>query len=394
MKTTVQIPVYRLPELTTAFEKLNEKAIKLGCKPAYVTFGENKFVTIEHNPDSKVKLEVTETTIEYEIVKLNGWEFIGTLDHELGNVIVKPVPGKTVPSKYFTADHKDCDHCHIKRARKETFIVRHESGETKQVGRNCLKDFLGIDPAKILSLLGSIGDLFREFEERDWFGGGKQYYSIDLDKMVEASVVYTGKHGYISKAKADERIVPSTADIIRDYFFGDDPFSSYYKDLREEINSGKNEESSEKALKVIGWAKKQAADNADKDFWHNIQTFIELEAIPSKYFGYLVCLPALWHKACEEEKEHEKELNEYFGAIGKRVTEELEITSVNHSESYYGYTTIFNLKDKAGHSFVWFASGQIPGEKGESGNAKFTIKDHKEYKGRKQTIVNRLTWLS
>jgi hypothetical protein len=48
------------------------------------------------------------------------------------------------------------------------------------------------------------------------------------------------------------------------------------------------------------------------------------------------------------------------------------------------------MVDEAGHSFTWFCSGK-PLEEGKVYEVKATVKKHDEYKGVKQTIVNRVT---
>ena len=91
-----------------------------------------------------------ETYFEIEVTgtapKLEGWDFIGTIDHnrdDSGKVVnlLRNVPGKSIPHKYHDVG-TNCDHCGKNIYRKDTFIVE-KDGDTKQVGRSCLKDFLG-----------------------------------------------------------------------------------------------------------------------------------------------------------------------------------------------------------------------------------------------------------
>src|SRR3972149_3916096 len=57
-------------------------------------------------------------------------------------MILRNVPGETLPESWRRADQK-CDHCGLIRKRNETFVVRHEDGTLKQIGRQCIADFLG-----------------------------------------------------------------------------------------------------------------------------------------------------------------------------------------------------------------------------------------------------------
>lgn len=79
---------------------------------------------------------------------LEGWEFLGTV-HSLGEeAVLNAAPGKQIPEEYRTAKPV-CDHCETARHRKDTFIVS-KDGQTRRVGRNCLRDFLGHASAEAL----------------------------------------------------------------------------------------------------------------------------------------------------------------------------------------------------------------------------------------------------
>ena len=79
--------------------------------------------------------------------KVEGYEFIGTLeyiDSENCNLIKKINPDVQVPEKYRTST--ECDHCKTKRLRKKTVLLRNlETNEFVQIGRACIKDYLGVD---------------------------------------------------------------------------------------------------------------------------------------------------------------------------------------------------------------------------------------------------------
>jgi hypothetical protein len=75
---------------------------------------------------------------------LTGWSLAAIVEHRDGQAMLRPVSeaGEHLAPGEFSAPR--CEHCGVRRRRVETFIVvRAESGEPRQVGSGCLRDFLG-----------------------------------------------------------------------------------------------------------------------------------------------------------------------------------------------------------------------------------------------------------
>ena len=81
---------------------------------------------------------------------------------------------------------------------------------------------------------------------------------------------------------------------------------------------------------------------------------------------------------------------EYVGEIGDRDVFELKIEKVIGLDGYYGHSSMHIMTDANGNTFVWNTATKTL-EVGTTYNLKGTIKDHKEYKGVKQTILTRCT---
>jgi len=76
--------------------------------------------------------------------RYQGWRFVAAVDAVEGGTILRYPLGSTaeVPNDQIRAG--ECDHCHTTRARRSTVLVAHDdNGQLLQVGRSCLKDFLG-----------------------------------------------------------------------------------------------------------------------------------------------------------------------------------------------------------------------------------------------------------
>lgn len=100
----------------------------------------------------------------------------------------------------------------------------------------------------------------------------------------------------------------------------------------------------------------------------------------------------------------EKENSRYFGRIGERVERKVMIKKIHSYErqSYYSYgkdtVYITVLEDEEGHRFVYHSTNSIRKNigsftlyfrEGDSLTLRFGIKDHTEYKGFKQTVIER-----
>lgn len=95
-------------------------------------------------------------------------------------------------------------------------------------------------------------------------------------------------------------------------------------------------------------------------------------------------------KKREEEKAAKKEIDSsgvWIGEIKKREVFELTIEKVLTFETMYGYMTV-NLM-KCGANTVVYKGNSSLGEAGDTIKVKATVKEHGEYEGVKQTIINR-----
>lgn len=93
----------------------------------------------------------------------------------------------------------------------------------------------------------------------------------------------------------------------------------------------------------------------------------------------------------------EKEISQYVGQIGEKLEAEVTYlyTASIEVQSFYGFGTetlcIHNFKDASGNKLIWKTGKGLPEgiEKESKVVLKGTIKEHKEYKEEKQTILTR-----
>lgn len=154
MNKTFDIAEGNLDQLTTKLNKLNARLVKIGSQPC--TF---RVTGHRDEPDSADKNKVHRfltVSLDTPEQQTNGWTFQATIVHTAEGNIIRALPGVEVPPTHREgAQH--CDHCGTNRMRRDTYIVRNEAGEVKQVGSTCLGEFLGYrTPALLCAALDCV----------------------------------------------------------------------------------------------------------------------------------------------------------------------------------------------------------------------------------------------
>ena len=108
-------------------------------------------------------------------------------------------------------------------------------------------------------------------------------------------------------------------------------------------------------------------------------------------------------KANEPEKNDDDLVSDYVGNIGERITVDITIKKISSFESHYSYygetNYLYKFEDSAGNIYTWKTSGGLdnevngkltPMQEGDTCTIAGTVKDHKEYKGDKETVLTRV----
>ena len=346
---TYTIPVWNIPVLEQRVAKLSKRAIKLGCDPLAITIHEENMVddpkiSAEVKKDLKKKLlpipqiKVCTVTIDGATPKLAGWKFVGTLDHYSlpGNVIVNTVPGEVVPQEFHTGDPL-CGHCNKIRQRKETFVVENDDGRTMQVGRQCIKDFLGHNPAQLIGWLQSLYELTADEEDERFYGGRVEHY-LDLTQVLVTSAAVIRNHGWTPRsAESPERQATSS----RVSYVINRPWMAKEVPLWEEYIASLQigDEDTDEAIAAVQWL--NAQDDNGNEYMHNLKVIGEAGTLTSKLLGYACSIISAYQRAVDklayEKSEAKLKLNEHFPAeIKTRITTNVEITKIRLIDGQWG----------------------------------------------------------
>lgn len=328
-------------------------------------------------------IEKQKITVTIAPIKLNGWRFISRIEHLLDSDsqtyvnLLYTSPTETVDSTFQTCA-PDCDHCHIKRYRKDTFIVRHDDGITKQVGSTCLADFLGIDATKFIAAADYVGDLEGIFKEESESSGGSSSDAFGINEVIRVAAAATASGGYISVAKAEVMQRCSTKDSVLNYLFS-------RKDQDEIIppeQFAKSESLANKAIAFVESLRELDFATIDSDYIRNMAAIAKAGYCPRKAIGILASSVV----ACQRDEERKAKIDEakqstHQGTVGEKIgltgeTLRLTVVMTKHLDSDFGCKTLVKFVDANGNRYLWFQSGMSTYTVGETFDATGTVKKH------------------
>jgi hypothetical protein len=358
------IPEGNLGALIAKLEKLNDKAVKLGCGSVSWTVGDSQFVKVDGKTIAVYNVEV----VGQEPV-IDGWRFVAKVEHlESGNVI-RNLSEKSLPVEFRDSSFERCDHCHTKRQRNFTFVIV-KDGEYKQVGSTCLKDFLGHgDPLAIAELAENIANIEHVVSEFYYDENTTSDY-VELSEYMSYVAMSVRLHGWESRSKA---IGVPTADMAM--------LAMYPGKYTEKVYP--TEQDCKEATATIDYIR-NVEDNGE--YFHNLSVIFSQDYISIRnHLGYAASAIIAYQKYVEQKARVDSSKSEYQGEIKKRQEWTLTVTRIFSYESAYGVCHTTLMQDDAGNEFVWKTGKAL--EQGQTYTGKATVKEHKEYRGIKQTVL-------
>jgi hypothetical protein len=411
MNTEIKkIPTQNLETLKSKVAKLNKRAKRLGIAPMELIEGATT-VTYERDECMRlIPISRTEVSIKGESPIINGWMLVATITPEQGGNLVKCVPGESVPKEYRQADTRVCDHCNTKRHRKDVFIIKHEDGSFKQVGRNCIADFLGhASPEALIGKCSYLIEAQECLEEAEEYGGyGFRELELDIVEVLAATAMLIRQIGWVSKAQANSLMETSTSELSWEILNPPttEPAASQHKKWIDNKKLFINDTDRKLAEDAVELAKNLPEDT-DSDYLHNLRVACNCLTVRSKNLGITCSAVAAYMRERDREAElqRQREKNATRGHVGeikkRQDFEDLIVVGVHVFENYYGTTTIVRFEDTDGNILVWksstgpeWASDAYHSDEDVKLNIKATVKEHGDYKGVPQTIVTRVKLLT
>jgi hypothetical protein len=401
-----------IDKLAEGVAKLNRRADKLGVPAIQLHIGEREIcftcpkekgptVSTDRNAwgtEAKpVAHERAEVSIHGEPPMLAGWTCCAVVDHLSNGTITRyPFNGPQIDLTPYRGADGTCDHCNTARKRHETFIVAHDDGQEKRVGRSCLRDFLGhSDPSKVIGHLNLYAKAFALIEGAEEAGFDTGVTFMDLPVFLGYVACQMRTHGWCSKGKAyEEGHHGATADIAAHEYWTAHSTAT----LKPTTDDGVRGQA------ALDWARALTDEIiGDNDYLFNLRAVCTDDYIRPKRAGIgasvIVAAERAFAKAAEKAADANKS-NLHIGAEKERLTLELTLVFTREIDGYYGVSTLHRFEDAAGNCFVWFASNPeiIPEGTskrainiGETFTLAGTVKGHDDFKGRLQTKLTRVS---
>lgn len=409
--------------------KLQRRATKLGVQAPVYGFGahediaENELHLDDNGPRGYRPVQVLRRywpcTVTGAAPKFEGWTLVATLQvmtaDEAGKasqVLIRSIASEPAPGRYRNVETaSDCDHCQTRRFRRDTFLVRHDDGTWKQVGRQCIRDFLGHQSPEQIARMAEFWLAARELGEEGSFGGrgGRVVERWRLETFLGYVAAVMEKWGWLSKSKAKELAVSKepTAYIALRHM------NPSKEDLRDQ-RQGKWERLTPtdahkaRAAEAIEWMRNlPEAEWASSDYFYNLHVIVELGVVEPRTLGYGASLIIACDKALERVRERQaRPESNHIGEVGKRARFTLTLVkqmTIDKGHDGYGATSYMHIfADAAGNDVKWFGSKQLANhdpltgrylgdvQVGETVEVVATVKKHDLYKERKQTILTRV----
>jgi hypothetical protein len=354
------IPPTNLTGLRVELARLNRKAARLGLPPMEITSVSEELV----DDDGFATVEVE---IAGAVPSFSGWSFGGVAERlESGKTIFHGPRSAEVPERFQTLGNC-CEHCGHKRNRSHVYAVAHEDGTWLQVGRSCIKDFLG--GVSLAAFCWEPVAELREFEEEST--RSHRASCIHVASVIGCAVQQVREHGFVPARSLD---ITSTADRVRGA-------------LREGPRTP--EEDSAKGAVIKSFF--AGAEPRGNDYFDKLRDLCACAFVESRNLGILVSAVTAYDReqALIAERAATKQSN-HVGAVGNRI--DLVVTvarNITLPDYGYGESTLLIMHDADGNVFTWKSSRQFDTEEKETFAIRGTVKDHTDYKGTAQTVLTR-----
>jgi hypothetical protein len=276
----------------------------------------------------------------------------------------------------FLARWQDCDHCGFKRDRRASFVCEAEDGQRVVIGRQCSRDFLGLDAAELLAREAIRKSLSAGGEEEESTGGWGSHY-IHVPSLVLKAYLVAKRLGGYSR---------DTSDVFKDHVAAlegakDYGRSTHYRDLRRDYEAW---------LEKVKPEPMNFAEFADYvygttgDFGQNLQIAFSCEYAKPKRRNLILAGVGLYiGRLLKQVREVEDDARKgrppaklLAGAEKDRVDFEGEVERCFPLPSDFGPKTLIAIVADDGSRCVHISTSEVKPEAGRRYAIRATIKRH------------------
>lgn len=367
---TVIVPVAEIESFRKQISKFNKKASKAGANPVEIVSC-NPFEAIKEVTEDGIKVtECFEMVLESTTFKIGNYktDAIISLD-DTGIALVHSFSDKFRNIETDDVDFRRCDHCNVRHARK-TVVVLDENGKEIQVGKSCVKDYMGVS----VSTFEWIVNEFKAITEKEYEMSSYGYLCDDVGTVLAVTHNSVKANGYVKVDDADIGVIPTKLVV------------------GEMLRSGKytlTEEDCAWADMAIDLIKNMLPTN---DYQHNIHKIVKNGYCSHKNLGILCSAIVMIQKMQQREKVQSDAVeSKHVGDIKERITFNGEFLVKVPMDGFYGMSMLYIIQDDEGNQYKWISTSanhfdHMVGDKAEIVG---TVSKHDEFRGVKQTILKR-----
>lgn len=388
-------PTYRIPaDRFTSFQlRIDEANSKLERNGIQERFSYNKTDRIVTDKHTGFRHRVYDITLNTPSISCGDWKFTGAHTRAAnGNILHHFATGGDTQITTMM-----CDHCGHKRDRAKVFTVTNENtGETKQVGTNCLEAFLGIRPKGLWALEDGIdlSDLDTDDDEIAAFGFTENSI-VTADEMFTATFRQVATDGkFIPRTNCAPYEVP-TADSVTER-------------IKDGTVSEATTDESARMDALLEWV-----DNVDatgNDYLTNLQTVLAPDedghrVVTAKHIPLAASAVTAYERHLEQIKRNKakaaldaRKVKGFLAEPGTSLKDKdvtAEILRVSVGQDYgYGAPLHVTMIDDNGHVIYWRCTGTLGTDIDEGTRVRITsgrVKDNRvsDYNGDWETVLTR-----
>lgn len=365
MTETYNVPVFYLDDLKKLIKKLERRGANVYCNIRERDSFVDKCDWLFDEGRKKVELVPVDLNVEFNLGEYN---YIAEIEHtEKGNLI-HAVGNEVIPTEYRTRCY--CDHCNTSRKRRETYLFK-KGDKFMQVGSSCINDFFNWNALSILEVMTEL-----------------QHYNYTGIKVAEDDFFKGMYNNHYSNCYGTEDLINRFYQLILR-----DGYSTYEQNPKrfDDVFDGK--------IKVDHKYDKEVKDiinvvntdwyNDKSDYCHNIKVMVELDIVENKNRAMLY---SFVFSAINYLNKLNNNGGKYLGNIGDKIDCNVKSYRVLFTQgvqvSYYSsYLNItYKFVTENDDVILWTTNKEL---KGNIKHITGTIKDLKEYKCEKQTILTR-----
>ncbi len=350
--------------------------------------------------------ELADLALSAPRLHLAGWEFLAVIEPVVDGNLVRRHPSATVTEGELAIYREGamiCDHCQTLRGRRETFVVRADgtagvaAGTLCQVGRNCLKAFLGgRSPEGVVLALSWIDVVARSGGDGEGGGGGWDR-TIDPEEFLTWVSAATRVSGFVTKAAVRARSddgPPATASLVA-YLTGPAPYTDQGRQrwLDARATYAPVDEDAVRGAATLAWARSLAGTS---DYEHNLRLVARQSMLDAAKNGGILAsaVPAKdrveGRVLARRAETAPRAASRHEGEVGGRIEAVVTVERCVSLESDYGPSHLLAMRDDRGSALSW-VTGTRTFEVGIRLRIQGTVKQHKDYQGEAVTQLTRCT---